>query len=47
MRQILGEHPWIDAFPQSKDEDGTSSKVFYSVFISRREVEKTGEFFTL
>ncbi|KAF8599877.1 hypothetical protein BDV93DRAFT_525736 [Ceratobasidium sp. AG-I] len=42
MRQILGEHPWIDAFPKSKDEDGTSSKIFYSVFKTRREVEKTG-----
>jgi len=42
MRIILGEHLWSEVFPQSKDKIGTASCIFYSVFNSRREVEKTG-----
>ncbi|KAG9127008.1 hypothetical protein FRC07_001033 [Ceratobasidium sp. 392] len=42
MRNILGEHEWSEVFVNIESEDITSSKVFYSTFNSRREVEKTG-----
>ncbi|KAG8705433.1 hypothetical protein FRC09_002960 [Ceratobasidium sp. 395] len=42
MRSILGEHEWSDVFVKIESEDITSSKIFYSTFKSRREVEKTG-----
>jgi len=42
MRAILGEHHWDKVFVNFEDEGVTSSKVFYSTFQSRREVEKTG-----
>ncbi|KAG8742887.1 hypothetical protein FRC10_000807 [Ceratobasidium sp. 414] len=42
MRGILGEHEWTEVFLKAPDDDITSSKIFYSTFGSRREVEKTG-----
>ncbi|KAG8780422.1 hypothetical protein FRC12_023052 [Ceratobasidium sp. 428] len=42
MRNILGEHEWSEVFVKIESEDITSSKIFYSTFNSRREVEKTG-----
>ncbi|KAG9092065.1 hypothetical protein FRC06_000266, partial [Ceratobasidium sp. 370] len=42
MRHILGEHDWSEVFIKAPDEDIPCSKIFYSTFGSRREVEKTG-----
>ncbi|KAG8698196.1 hypothetical protein FRC08_006072 [Ceratobasidium sp. 394] len=42
MRGILGEHDWNEVFVKIPEGDITSSRVFYSTFRSRREVEKTG-----
>ncbi|KAG8723999.1 hypothetical protein FRC09_000807 [Ceratobasidium sp. 395] len=42
MRNILGEHEWSKVFVKRESEEITSSKIFYSTFKSRRDVEKTG-----
>jgi hypothetical protein len=42
MRGILGLHEWSEVFLKAPDDEITSSKIFYSTFGSRREVEKTG-----
>ncbi|KAG8691030.1 hypothetical protein FRC11_007358 [Ceratobasidium sp. 423] len=44
MRNILGQHDWETVFPQyrSGEEGITRSRIFYSTFRTRREVEKTG-----
>lgn len=43
MRGILGMHDWETTFTNYDKEEGiTHSRIFYSTFSSRRDVEKTG-----